>query len=249
MYKLLSEQHEVVIKNLQAELDAAQKEHADLVEKVKVFEVSNEDLVIVTNDQTSQVQQKIDRIDQLRAEMNEVQAMVDIWKGKIDRLASEKETAQAQLASIEVQLRVEKEKVDAQGQQNEDLQAHLGSAIAELDALGKKLEITWSMSKATKADGERMVAQYRDDVEASEARLKTTAEYVRWLSRRETLEEIHARGFDLSAEIEEEKRLKVEAKKLAEPEDEEGYEGSDEPEDEEGPDNSSDEAGSGEDKA
>nr|XP_033516761.1 uncharacterized protein LOC117281067 [Nicotiana tomentosiformis] len=83
MYKLLSEQHERVVKNLQSELDAAQKEHANLVEKV---------------------QQKIDWIDQLRPEMNEVQAMADVWKCKMDWLASKKETAQAQLASVEVQL-------------------------------------------------------------------------------------------------------------------------------------------------
>ncbi|XP_070050848.1 uncharacterized protein [Nicotiana tomentosiformis] len=96
-YKLLSEQQDGFIKDLQDELDRAQKEasilrreHADLVEKVKVFEVTNEELVVVANDKTSQVQQKI---DQLRKEMDEIQVMADGWKSKMDLLHSEKETA------------------------------------------------------------------------------------------------------------------------------------------------------------
>ncbi|XP_070056166.1 uncharacterized protein [Nicotiana tomentosiformis] len=157
-YKLLSEQHECVVKSLRAELDAAQKKHAYLVEQVKIFEVSNDDLAMATNDQTSQVQQKIDRIDQLRAEMNEVQAMADVWKENMDWLASEKENAREQLTSVEVQLRVAKEKADAWSRQIEDLQAQLGSAIAERDAFTKELEITRSESEITKVDAEEMVS-------------------------------------------------------------------------------------------
>lgn len=47
--------------------------------------------------------------------------------------------------------------------------------------------------------------------------------YEKWQSRREALKEVHARGFDLSAEIKTAKRLEAEAeaKKLAYPEAEE----------------------------
>nr|XP_016487334.1 PREDICTED: uncharacterized protein LOC107807455 [Nicotiana tabacum] len=231
-YKLLSEQHGGVVKNLQTKLDAAQKEHADLVGKVKVFKVSNEDLAMVTNDQTSQVQQKIDRIDQLRAEMNEVQVMADVWKGKMDRLALEKETAQTQLASVEVQLQVTKEKADKRARLNEELRAQLNSALVERDALGSEYESVKAQMRTTSTDAEEMVAQYGGNVEASEARLKTTVECI-----------------DLSAEIEEAKRLEVKAKKLADPEDEEGSKGSDIHEGEEGLDDSGNEAGSDEDRA
>ncbi|XP_070023110.1 uncharacterized protein [Nicotiana sylvestris] len=223
MYKLLSEQHEGAIKDLRSELDAAQKEHADLVEQVKVFKVGNEDFAMSTNDQTLQ--------------------------GKIDRLALENEAALEQLASVEVHIQVAKEKAKERARQNEDLQAQLGSTITERDALGKELEIMRSELKTTRADAEEMVAQYTADVEASDARLKVTVEYVKRLSRREIVEEIHAWGFDLVAEIEEVNRLEVEAKKMDEPEDEEGFEGSDESEDGEDPNGSSDEAGSGEDQA
>nr|XP_009618570.1 myosin-2 heavy chain-like [Nicotiana tomentosiformis] len=81
-YKLLSEK-------LQAELKAVRKEHADLVE---------------------QVQKKLDQIEQLQAEVDTVKDEAEEWKGSMDRLASEKETARAQLASTEVQLRAAKEK-------------------------------------------------------------------------------------------------------------------------------------------
>ncbi|XP_019237754.1 PREDICTED: MAP7 domain-containing protein 1-like [Nicotiana attenuata] len=131
MHKLLSEQHEGAVKNLRVELDAAQKEHADLLEQVKIFKVNDDDLDTATNDQTLQVQQKIDRIDQHYVEMNEVKAMADVWKEKLDRLASVKETAHEQLASVEVQLGVAKEKVEAQARKIKDLQAQLGLTVVE----------------------------------------------------------------------------------------------------------------------
>ena len=49
-YKLLSEQQDEVIKDIQAKLD---REHTNLVEKVKVFDVKNENLVMVANNTTS----------------------------------------------------------------------------------------------------------------------------------------------------------------------------------------------------
>lgn len=66
MYKLLSKQCKGKVYNLQAELDAAQKEYANLVELVKFFEVSDDKLDMSTNGQKLQVQQKLDRINQLR---------------------------------------------------------------------------------------------------------------------------------------------------------------------------------------
>nr|XP_016449587.1 PREDICTED: ATP synthase subunit b-like [Nicotiana tabacum] len=190
MYMLLSEQREGEVKSLRAELDAAQKEHADLLE---------------------QVQQKVDRVDQLQAEMDEVKVMAEEWKVKMDRLASEKETAQEQRASTEAQLRSMKEKAETRSQKIEDLQSHLGSAVAARDTLDKELEAAKLAVEITKADAEEMVAQYKADAEAAQERLKDIVKYVRWQSRREVLEEVHARGFYLSAEIVNFKRLEFEA--------------------------------------
>ncbi|XP_070035595.1 tropomyosin-like [Nicotiana tomentosiformis] len=137
--------------------------------------------------------------------MDKIQVMADGWKIKMDMLASKKENAQAKLSSVEVQLRGAKEKDDKQAQLNEDLRAQLSSATAERDVLGKDLEAKRSKMEITSVDADEMVSQYKTDVEAVEARLKTNTEYVRRVSRREILEEIHARGSDLSTETEEAK--------------------------------------------
>ncbi|XP_070049547.1 uncharacterized protein [Nicotiana tomentosiformis] len=232
MYRSLSEQQNEDLKDLlilQAELEKAQKEastlkweHADLVEKVKVFEAKNEQLVMETNNTTLQVQQKIDLIDRLLAEMDE------------------KEVEKAKLASVENQLRVVKDKVDKWSQLNDDLRAQLSSAITERDSLGREYAALRSKLDMTSTDAEEIMSQYKDDLEAAETHLRTKTEYIKRLSRRETLEEIHARGFDLSTEIEEARRL--EEKELYEPECPEGSGGS------EASDGSGGESGPDEDK-
>lgn len=65
---------------------------------------------MVTNCPNPQDQQKLDRIEQLQAEVDTVKAEAEEWKGNMDLLASEKESAQAQLASDEFQLQIVKEK-------------------------------------------------------------------------------------------------------------------------------------------
>ncbi|XP_070032551.1 uncharacterized protein [Nicotiana tomentosiformis] len=217
----LTEQRDKAFKDLpilQTELKKALKEasflkqeHADLVKKV---------------------QEKINLIDQLWAEMDEVKATIEVWKGKIDMLASEKVVAKAELASVENQLQVAKDKADKWSRLNDDLQAQLSSAVTELDALGQEYVALRSKLDATSTDAEEIVAQYKTNVEVAETRLKTKTEYIKRLSQRETLEEIHARGFDLSAEIEEARRLKAKAKERYEPK---GSEGSDDSGDESGP--------------
>ncbi|XP_070047492.1 uncharacterized protein [Nicotiana tomentosiformis] len=213
MYKLLNEQREGEVKSLQAELDASHKKHADLVKQVKIFEVSDDELDTASNGQNSQFQQKVDRVDQFRVEMDEVNVMAEELKGKMDRLASKKKTAREKLASVKAQLRSVKEKAEIRSQNIEDLQSQLGSAVAARDTLAKELEAAKSAAEITRADAEEMVAQYKVDAGVAQERLKAIDEYVRWKSRRKALEKVHARGFDLSAEIENVKRLEVEAKK------------------------------------
>ncbi|XP_070035056.1 uncharacterized protein [Nicotiana tomentosiformis] len=234
-YKLLNEQHEEEAKGLRAELEAARKEHADLVEQVKIFEVSDDEIDTVTNGRNLQVQQKIDRIDQFRAEIDAVKVEAEEWRGRMDRLALEKENAQAQLASAEAQLQAaEEEKDDARSQRVEELQSQLSSVVFDRETIAKELKVAKSVVEETKADVDEMVAQYKADGEAAQA-----------------FEEVHARSFDLSAEDESAKGFEAEAKKLAYPKDEEDSEGSDEcrgGEDSDG-DGDGDEAGSSADQA
>nr|XP_016476423.1 PREDICTED: uncharacterized protein LOC107798008 [Nicotiana tabacum] len=73
-----------------------------------------------------------------------------------------------------------------------------------------------------KSEAEAFVSSYRDDTEAAntwaheisitaEVKLSCALDHAKRQSRRETLEEVHARGFDLLADIEKAKTLKEEA--------------------------------------
>ncbi|XP_070005411.1 uncharacterized protein [Nicotiana sylvestris] len=128
----------------------------------------------------------------------------------MDLLALEKESEKAKLASVENQLQVAKNKADKWSQLNDGLRSQLSLAVTEPDALGQEYVALRSKLDTASADAEEMVAQYKADVEAAEIRLKTKIEYIKRLSRRETLEKIHARGFDLSPKIKEAMRLEAE---------------------------------------
>ncbi|XP_070046749.1 COP1-interactive protein 1-like [Nicotiana tomentosiformis] len=232
-FKLLSEQREGEAKGLRAELEASQKEQADLAEQVKrILKVNDTDSGLVANSSVPQVQRKLDVIGKLREEVDTVKAEAEAWKKNMDRLASEKEAARAQLTSAETQLRNLKEKALVQAKKIEEFQSRLGSVTSDRERLATELAAAKSEVKTAKANADEMVAVYRSDIEASQVRAKEVAkatqaranwvaEHAKCQSRRETLEEIHARGFDLTAEIENAKELEVEARVLAFPDDDE----------------------------
>lgn len=68
--------------------------------------------IVVANDATSQVQEKVNLIDQLLAEMNEHKASAEMLRSMMDLLASEKEATKEELALAKDQLRVMREMTD-----------------------------------------------------------------------------------------------------------------------------------------
>ncbi|XP_070056439.1 uncharacterized protein [Nicotiana tomentosiformis] len=95
-----------------------------------------------------------------------------------------------------------KEKSSAQAKKIEELETRLASEHAKAKSEAEK----------AKAEAEAIMAIYRTNVEAaqvqaikaaetSQTRAYWVAELAKCQSRRETLEEIHARGFDLSDEV------------------------------------------------
>ncbi|XP_070014989.1 MAR-binding filament-like protein 1-1 [Nicotiana sylvestris] len=256
IYRALNEKQDGALNDLpilQAELEKDQKEaltvkqeHDNLVEKVKIFEAKNEHLVMVANSTTSQVQQKIELINQLWAEIDEAKATNEVWNGRMNLLASEKEIMKAELASVENKLWIAKDKADKWSRLNDDLREQLNSFVIDRDALGREYAALRSKLDTTSADTKEMMAQHKADMEATETRLKTKTEYIKRLSRRETLEEIHAHSFGLSSKIEEARRLKAEENELYEPQSHEVFESS---EGSEGSDISGNESSPGEDQA
>ncbi|XP_070054080.1 uncharacterized protein [Nicotiana tomentosiformis] len=219
-FKFLSEQFEGETKSFRAELKGSRKEYIDLTKQVNIFEISDDELNLVTDGQNPQVQQKLDRIAQLQAEMDIVKAEAEEWRGRMDHLDSEKEAVRAQLNLTEIQLRAVKERAGVQTKRVEELQLQLGSTVSNRKNLAKELETAKSVAVVVKADADEMVAQYKDDAEAAQDLVKNLIEHMKWQSRREVLKEVHARGFDLSIEIEDAKVLEAEAMKLAYPEEE-----------------------------
>ncbi|XP_070042877.1 uncharacterized protein [Nicotiana tomentosiformis] len=165
------------------------------------------------------VQRKLDVIGRLREEVDAVKAEAEAWTKNIDRLASEKEVARAQLASAETQLQSLKEKALVQTKKIEEFQYRLGSATSDREKLATELAAAKLEVEMATTNADAMVAVYRFDSKAAQARANWVAEHAKCHSRRETLEEIHARGFDLTAEIENAKELEAEARVLAFPND------------------------------
>ncbi|XP_019234507.1 PREDICTED: tropomyosin-1-like [Nicotiana attenuata] len=190
-FKLLSEQREGEAKGLRTELEMAQKDHAELV------------------------QQKLDVIRQLREEADALKIEAEGWREKMDRLVSEKETSRDQLASAENQIRGMKEEILVQAKKVEEVQSQLGSAVSDRKNLVAELEAAKSEVKAAKP----LQFRAKKVAEAAQVRAEKVAEHAKCQYRRETLEKIHARGFDLTTEIESAKELEDEAWILAYPND------------------------------
>nr|XP_009801754.1 PREDICTED: uncharacterized protein LOC104247429 [Nicotiana sylvestris]XP_016445407.1 PREDICTED: uncharacterized protein LOC107770600 [Nicotiana tabacum] len=147
---------------------------------------------------------KADRVEQLRDELKTKEVVTLECKQNMDRLASEKDNLREQLASAESRLWSAKEE---------------GHKLNELH-----IEAAAELSKV-KSEADTFVSSYQTDVAAANARareisaaaelnLSFTVNHARLESRRHTLEEVHAKGFDLFVEIEKVKALEEEAAAL-----------------------------------
>ncbi|XP_019255154.1 PREDICTED: intraflagellar transport protein 81 homolog [Nicotiana attenuata] len=196
------------LRDLRAELAKARKEEAELDEQItNLLKEYGLYPPVEANTFISQLQQKLERIELLRGEVDQVKADYDRWKENMDRLAAEKEAALAKLASVEVELRGAKEKGSAQAKRIEELEAMLAEAKAEVGE--------------TKIAADKSIAVYLADAEADQTQLREASarerrsnDLAKCQSRRETLKEIHARGFDLSEEIAKAKALEADARFL-----------------------------------
>ncbi|XP_070050430.1 uncharacterized protein [Nicotiana tomentosiformis] len=139
--KLLCGQKDETIKDLQADLAKAREEEAEI---------------------DKQLQQKVERIELLRGEVDQVKDNCDRWKENMDRLAAKKETTLAKLSSAEVQLWGIKEKSSAQAKRIEKLEIGLAEAKAEIEK--------------TKVMPDKSIAMYRADAEAAQIQLKEASD-------------------------------------------------------------------------
>ncbi|XP_070019777.1 uncharacterized protein [Nicotiana sylvestris] len=154
--------------------------------------------------------EEAERDEQDRAapgEVDQVKANCNQWKENMDHLAVEKEAALVRLSSTEVQLRSTKEKRSAHAKRIEEFKAKLAEAKVEVEK--------------AKALADKSIVVYLVDAEATQTQLREVLDRARWSNdlakcqfQRETLEEIHARGFDLSKEIAQAKVLEADVRLL-----------------------------------
>ncbi|XP_070034883.1 uncharacterized protein [Nicotiana tomentosiformis] len=95
-----------------------------------------------------------------------------------------------------------KEKSSAQARKIEELEARLASELAKAKSEAEKAKVEVDAIVAVyQADAEVAQVQARKAVGTSQTRAYWIAELAKFQSRREALEEIHARGLDLINEI------------------------------------------------
>ncbi|XP_070055392.1 uncharacterized protein [Nicotiana tomentosiformis] len=204
-------QKEDEMKDLRAELAKAHQDQTDLIE---------------------QLQQKIERIEQFCEEFDMIKVESLGWKEGMDRFAAEKETARAQLSSIESQLKGMKEKSPAQARKIEELEARLASKVAKAKSEGENANAEADAIVAFyRADAEAAQVQARETSETAQTRAYWIAELPRCQSRRETLEDIHPLGFDLTNEIAKAREHEAEVGALATSDDDRSKSGSENEED------------------
>ncbi|XP_070032868.1 uncharacterized protein [Nicotiana tomentosiformis] len=108
-----------------------------------------------------------------------------------------------------------KEKCLVQARRIEELEARLASVLAKVESDAEKAKADADALVAIyRADAEAAQIQAREAAESADSRAHWVAELAKCRSRRETLEEIHARGFDLAEEIKRAKELEADAEAL-----------------------------------
>ncbi|XP_070025075.1 uncharacterized protein [Nicotiana sylvestris] len=143
----------------------------------------------------------------------------------MDRLTGEKEAALANLDSAETQLRGIKVKNLAQAKKVDELEAKLAITGAEIVEARAEFERTEAMTNKT-------IAVYLKDTKDAQMELREASNQekrisylAKYQSRRETVEEIYSRGFELTEEIAQGKALEADAKFLDSSNDDDDDEG------------------------
>ncbi|XP_070010637.1 uncharacterized protein [Nicotiana sylvestris] len=154
-----------------------------------------------------QLESKMEEQERLWGEVGRAKHELNELKTRVDAQVAAKEDALTKASALEVQIR----NIHA----NDSVRVNMITRI-ESEILKEKAEVVNARAEAviscTRADQKvaaylKRAAYARAELREALDRENNSKEYVKCKSRRETLEEIHAKGFDLSKEI---KQAKVE---------------------------------------
>ncbi|XP_070054588.1 protein NETWORKED 1B-like [Nicotiana tomentosiformis] len=184
---LLLGQREEEIKDLRAELVKAHRDQTDLSEQVMILlKAYGLDTRTMAKFSVSQLQQKIEMIGKVS---------LGGRRDKSGVFAVERRHGEARRIN--------------------ELETWLAFILAKAESDAEKAKDDADALVAVyRADAEAAQVQAREAAEIADTRVHCVAELAKCRSRRETLEEIHARGFDLAEEIKRAKELKADAEAL-----------------------------------
>ncbi|XP_070004681.1 uncharacterized protein [Nicotiana sylvestris] len=154
-----------------------------------------------------QLESKAEELEHLWGEVGQAKHELNVLKAQVDAQVAAKEDALSKASALEVQIQ--------NAPANDSARANMITRL-ESELLKEKAEVVNARAEAviSRPRADQKVAAYlkgaayaRAEMRESLDREDNSKEYVKCKSQRETLEEIHVRGFDLSKEI---KKARVE---------------------------------------
>ncbi|XP_070015556.1 uncharacterized protein [Nicotiana sylvestris] len=137
------------------------------------------------------LESKMEELEQLWGEVGWVKRELDELQAHVDPQVAAKKSVLAKVSTLEMQIWTARATDSARANMIARLESELSKTKAEVSVSATRVELRRTLGRAS-----------------------SSKEYAKCKSRRETLEEVHARGFDLSEEIEQAKAEEYDAKFL-----------------------------------
>ncbi|XP_070025439.1 COP1-interactive protein 1-like [Nicotiana sylvestris] len=178
---------------LRASLEAALREKAALV---------------------AQLKDKVDELGQLWGKVGKANHEFTELQARVSAHSEAKERAQSATSVLEVQIQAAHMNDSTQAKMITRLSFELSMAKTEVENVQAEVVMNNTMAEQKMSAHSRSVAAIKDELKKALDRANNKRECERCRSHRETPEEIHARGFDLSKEIGQAKGEECDAKFL-----------------------------------
>ncbi|XP_070010137.1 uncharacterized protein [Nicotiana sylvestris] len=149
-----------------------------------------------------QLDSKTEELERSWGEVGRVKHEFDELQAHVDAQVVAKENALAKVSTLEMQIQTTRASDSARANMIARLESELSKAKAEVVNARAEAVMSSTMVDQRAAANLKSVATARAEPRRTLGRASSSKEYTKCKSRRETLEEVHARGFDLSEEIE-----------------------------------------------
>ncbi|XP_070025030.1 uncharacterized protein [Nicotiana sylvestris] len=145
-----------------------------------------------------QLESKMEELERLWGEVGRAKREFDELQAHVDAQVAAKESVLAKVSTLEMQIRTARASDSARANMIARLESELSKTKAEV--MNARAEAVMSSTRADQRATAYLknAATAKVELRRTLGRASSSKEYVKCKSRRETLEEVHARGFDLS---------------------------------------------------